>query len=948
MALLLGCVDFASADIRIGVESAVTVPSSADYSSVVNVRPGNGEIVSNNPPIFSWFYSTLGHLAGGDQNPNGFANTEAYRTNAFRLQIATNSTFTGNLQADVNTFHNFYNFLPVLDTNASRQMWWRVIYSRTNTPVKTNTYTFTIAVGATNWDRSMFADRNYLATNGVHPAFAFRAGEQASIYAWEQTQPDFVSVLNAAKACTNAAYFKNHALWGTNSLPNPSHTTVNPPDAYDRYGAIGAVLHLWALSGDNRWTNASMTGWLVTNIYHAQEWYMNVANNYPYADIGFGAGTPHQPALMAAAYDWMYHYLDGNTATFNGRLRTNLLYACRAALIVQTHYGAFYQDSETGNPANGRIDYNYPQTQESVWPYSVAKLPHSHIAVTMHTCMPIIVATQSDDKDCRMAFDWMLNFMLARTTPFAGFAAHHAGPYGYANGHVFGGSTGNGVMQALLHLDSAWPDAQLSRTDFCRGFPEWYCRLHPYRMRKLHGPWGDGGPYGEGDSMGYLGRECVGLDMARVCRSALARRLFDLNANQLYPQNAWAELPARWHYIDSLPAAETNASTSKLFLEDGYVTASSLPVSDPGCYTNGVGFSLRASPRGSTGGHNTYADGSVDIWAYGSQLTDGGGSGLNAYDYEPDSSPTLFVESIGQTGPGYGSSPRIPVAASISAFTNSGTNFVYSSADLSGLFTNYWSEAVTSNVVTSVKRHVLFVRSKYFVFFDQFRARSNSMFAFRWHVPWLYRYVANGLGSAAGNEGVVRAGTLFCSNSLSLATNGFNYVAGNITGSGNFGINLNFTDFPQRIPVTVIFANATNQYGVYVATGTENMDKSVGNVYRTSQTNSTLNPYRSGGRIFQQAGFSSWAFDRAAGLWVTNKVRSTSWDLMTVIVPQEPGKSAPTIQRLADNAVAVTYDGVTETNVFGTSYTGAYTYMIDLDQPSRPAKVVPKGPARLN
>ena len=122
--------------------------------------------------------------------------------------------------------------------------------------------------------------------------------------------------------------------------------------------------------------------------------------------------------------------------------------------------------------------------------------------------------------------------------------------------------------------------------------------------------------------------------MAGVARSGVARQAYELNAefHAATSVASWTDLPLRWHYKDSLPALKTN-TTSAVYVEDGYVAASSKSPSEFDCYTNGVGFSMRARPRGSLNGHDVYTDGSVDMWAYGAQLTDGGGAGLDQYGY---------------------------------------------------------------------------------------------------------------------------------------------------------------------------------------------------------------------------------------------------------------------------------------------------------------------------
>ncbi len=255
---------------------------------------------------------------------------------------------------------------------------------------------------------------------------------------------------------------------------------------------------------------------------------------------------------------------------------------------------------------------------------------------------------------------------------------------------------------------------------------------------------------------------------------------------------------------------------------------------------------------------------------------------------------------------------RDAVRDSNRASDGSATNFVYACADGTALFTNNYHSL--SSTVTKVRRHVLFVRSKYWVIRDEFTAVTPCTFMVRWHVPWAFRY--NASSSAQANEHAI-PGSLYVSNSYARTTNGFTYVAGNHADSE--------VPSPSRVPVTVLFANATNTWNLFAATGTNSLGSSGTSQNGTSGTNSTLNPFISGGSTF-----STVHPDRAVGLWITNTTSSTNFSFTWANVPQQNGVAAPTILRLDDNTVAVTYDGVTETNTFGTNYAGAFTYRVAL------------------
>ena len=989
----LGETDWVSPDrFFIGNESALMLPPSAEYSSVVNVRPGHGEVVSNNPPIFTWFYAT-NHMVGLNANPNGFWPHWADQTNAFQFQIATQASFGGTLAVDVSTPVNFYNFLAPLPTNATRQFWWRVMYITNGVPYWTNgIYNFTLAPSATDWDRSMLANTGCHATNGVHPIFCFRGGQQAEIWAWMQTNDShaFYALTNRATFATNQSYFYSHAAWATNTHSrNPSYAVVQEANAFVKINDLGAVLNLWTFSGDNRWTNAGMTGWLITNLAHVANWFNHPSNNWAMADYGQPSSDPQLPRLISATYDWMYHFLGSDTATFKGQLRTNALLALQRQLRFWTHNALW---SDYPFPTGGLLlNYGwtgYPTSNEtSPWD-RLAKIGTSHITVDTHIAAVAAVVIQEDGADGAFAFDWMFNYLLGKTSPYAGYAAHHVGPYGYTDNQTYERS----LFGALMIFDVAHPRAEIWRNDFCRRFPEWYTRLRPYKMRKYHGPYSDYGPAGySGHVFGDMRR---GFDLTAISRSGLARQAWDLNrefSNTVSDINGapWDLLPLRWHYR-KLPAPQTN-TTSAVYPEDGYVIATSISPSLFDCYTNGVGFSMRASPRGSSQGHNIPANLAPDLWAYGAQITDGGGANLDEYSSYAASSPGLFVNGLGEGDVGfdlYGYSQTAPVLASITAFTNSGTDFVYTCADGTAMFTNSYHPL--KSLVTKVKRHVLFVRSKYWVIYDEFATTAPATFAFRWHVPWAFRFAAP--GTALPGE-TVFTGNRIGSNSLAWGTNGFTYTAGNYADDG--------VPNPPRCAVHVVFATATSAWGAFTATGTNllaesnpssrhillsgagslgadgiydllgaswtnrigtfgiyffgnpgyyRLTNSSGSVLYTnttltgawtiasgagpapsesyvgpiegSLTNSTLNP-------FLNSTYATVHPDRAVGMWITNRTAATNFTFVWAVIPQKPGVAAPMVQRLDSFTLAVTYDGVTETNTFGTNYAGAFTYRVE-------------------
>ncbi len=909
----------AQAAVRIGNESAVVTGSNTWFSSALNVRPGNNETVTNNPPVFSWLYNT-NHLVGGEMNPNGFDDTIWEWTNSFKFQVATQADFGGTLAINITTPVNAYAMASPLVTNATRQFWARVIIQRTNTAYWTNAWTFFVSATASNLDRSMLSDSGYKTTNFVHPHYCFRDNDRTNVYAWMQTQgPYWKALTNAATAGTNASWWSIGTNWPVNAIRLPTFATPNPADAFTRVGQIGSVMLLWAVSADPRWTNAAMREQLFTNLNIAATWHNHESNNWAMVDYAQPAGSVFLLHTLLGTYDWLGAYTD--TATIGWKARTNALWGLRQVQQWYLHAGYFYADANhaSGAPSNTDpvyFDWAFPHTRESVAVSSLLKLSISHFAMNIWSVMPV-ASVAWDTPEGPLFYEMAINYALARTSPYAGFAVHHVGPYGYVGAHTALYNLYYGAMA----LSIAMPQAQFHRTDFSHGFPEWYSRVQPYRMRKYHGAYGDGLPGGFTE---FLGQPHRGLDLAGITRSGYAMQAYNITSNLFDSSGVtvpdFTLLPMRWHFTNT-PAPLTN-TLGKAYVEDGFFAASSKSPAEFDSYTNGVGFSAHARPRGSTRGHDIMSDLSFDMWAYGANLTDGGGAGLDNYGYKAESSPGLFINGYGEGDYVAGItiylySPALPVLAKITHATNH-PSFHYVKMEGAGMFTNYWHPL--SNIVRSVTREILFINSNlppYWVVKDTFTATQAITAGFRYHIPWAFRYDA--VGAPLSNE-TEFSGDRMGSNSLVMGSSGFTYVAGNYS-------DVNATGYanPPRVPVHVAFI--TTNEGVFMATGVANLGGAdATSVIGTANTNSTLNPFRDGGRTYQTVNP-----DRAAGLWRTNTTAATNRSFVTVIFPVPPGGTAPTIARVDDNTCTVTYGGVTQTNTFGTNYVGAFTYRVEME-----------------
>jgi len=153
--------DGASAPQVIGSEALVTMPSDAISNRWINLRPGDGDVVNLNPPIFSWLYV-----------PNPQMRASDIAMWQYQLQIGYDPGF-GSPVVNVHTKCNFYNFLPPFNPGP---VYWRVAYVDTNNVTNSwsPVHVFTNTANATVWDRSMLADTNYLLSK-THPRMIFNS-----------------------------------------------------------------------------------------------------------------------------------------------------------------------------------------------------------------------------------------------------------------------------------------------------------------------------------------------------------------------------------------------------------------------------------------------------------------------------------------------------------------------------------------------------------------------------------------------------------------------------------------------------------------------------------------------------------------------------------------------------------------------------------------------------
>jgi hypothetical protein len=182
----------------------------------------------------------------------------------------------------------------------------------------------------------------------------------------------------------------------------------------------------------------------------------------------------------------------------------------------------------------------------------------------------------------------------------------------------------------------------------------------------------------------------------------------------------------------------------RLYATDGWVMANSHPASSSAAFGDAVGIIFQSRPRGGYS-HSFNSDNSFQIHAYGQQINHGGGSTVNqdAYAYHTMSHNTLLIDGLGQAQPGSGE-PLFPNYARVAAFAR-GADYIYFAGDATRAYPrapgdfSRWGfplgDVYQQRALGYLKRfvrHVLFLRNRYFVIFDDLETESANPATFTW------------------------------------------------------------------------------------------------------------------------------------------------------------------------------------------------------------------------
>jgi hypothetical protein len=873
----------------VGSEALQAFPNDALWSFGVNFRPGNGDIVNVNPPQFSWLYSpdpTVVKNNNKDIEVKQFIFQTSYDLNF--------STYVNNVPTPL----NFYNTLAPF--NSGSTVYWRVGYIHNGDTVPyvwSKTRSFTVASGATVWDRSMLADSGsgdlspYLASHAVHPHMLFTSATAPALDQYLDSNGGASWTSNKAAALTTI-----QQTWWPNQPPNSVW-------AGDWAQQVGNVLFVFSMASSSP-SPANQALASQIRSAHPEQALVNLASYYkaqngPTTDLITNQSFNQMLKTLSFGYDWLYPMM-------SPAQRQSVLepLALRASCIVNG-FGWFYQSVTP--PWNGwescdPSDHYTGSTFAARGGYSAFKTGSSHGIDNFTISMLAAMSAYGDSDNLRQLFDFGINYMLGVVFPYGTDGSSEEGRP-YSTGSLFSFDNGNVLYDHIL-AQTIFPDARFNLNPYWSAANNWWDAIEPVDFTQGHEPWGDTGTGAVNDwHLIYFGR-----DLAYFLGNAQAYQHF-LNEDALTVAGSHAsglakqiyyEMPIPYYF--SQPSQQGSSNLDQFYPHGGWAIGCSASQNSSACFDGGVGYIFYAHPAGEQGGHDHYDDLSYQLWAYGTTITDAGGTYMTPYSLVPMSSYSLLVNGYGSCQPP--DTDLYPFYSRIFGYEKT-SDLVYMAADgTNGYPTRSYTcnlgdanDSIFSSVYTGaplasvglqrVNRHVLFVKDKYFVVYDDFASQQPATFTSLFHV------LENTLTPDFSNGA-------------------FSYTS-NIQKALPAASVLNVNAVTQPVTVKVQYINSPDSLNIQDQNGSQ----------------AAANPIISA----ENYGLSGEALPRAHAIWTSNATKATSFHIMTVIYPIKPGDPAPTISSLNDFTAEVTDSSGSDVISFDrNSAPDTTTILVDLSQ----------------
>ncbi len=679
-------------------------------SQVYHAQNGNpiasGTVSTINPPLFGWTYVPYPTNYEGDQS-----------SKVFRLDISTNGFVTTN--TSITTSNNFYNTIaPITNDNGSTfigTVSWRVTWISndfTTVLLLGPTNTFTLSTSATNWDRSMLADSNYLYTTlSPHPHMMLNAGNKDAMYQFMLT--------NVYDNGRSWSYLSNEVVNAiTNSWWNNEDVFTNTATPstflYVQYYLWEAGF-IYQLSGSPILLSSNMPGMMdIWNRYYLR-------NGFDRSPVYGGSVAYTQQSQWALAVDYIWPLM-------NATQRSNAVAALSLSAAFYVNEDCFFEGSAPD------ISRTYPFTNRLVNADASFKGGDSHQRYDIGVGLLMTMAIWADSTNAQTTWPYYINYMLGKKDPYD---LDEGRAYMQAGFPEIPGNTGPDLATVMT-----FPEAKLWLNPLWLRFTALPSYMEPVFYRGLLEPWGDlGFGIGGNDTMFY-NEFNTAPDVAKILNNGSILQ-------QWKRQNptAFVEAGGSPEYEMALPYYFTNPPQAdwptNVYIDSewGYAVLSSHQPSDFASFTNSVWFVTQARPDAHIN-HGMYADGSYQFDAYGAHINIAGAGSYSRH-------PMLASGQVMVQGMGPAITRANPTASTYARFvsvTNS-SDFAYIQSDTKNAYPltplviaqqagNLLMDYYTTNNVgglTGMDRKMIFPHHKYIVEYDSMTSSTNYTFQWLWH-----------------------------------------------------------------------------------------------------------------------------------------------------------------------------------------------------------------------
>ncbi|MCM8797015.1 MAG: hypothetical protein NC923_03950 [Candidatus Omnitrophica bacterium] len=625
-----------------------------------------------------------------------------------------------------------------------------------------------------------------------------------------------------------------------------------------------------------------------------------------------------RPAL-AFGYDWLYERFNPEDSASLSQ-RNEILRALELTAIYALKGGLFFSSGVNG--ASYDITGTYGP-YFTVSKGSLAKQSAPHPIDMFHSMMIPALAAYADNQDCRKLFDLGINYMLGVTYPWGFGGATNSGRH-YGEVNLFGAA-----LPAHLIYQMSFSEARFNLNPFWQINADWWTRMLPPAFVEGKGSWG----HLKGTMNQFSGRSYRDLGYFTGNGKVFKQWREAVERYYSYSAESYYSLPVPF-YFSAMTPEDANEPLSRLFLEDGWVIGSTYPSNsypsalnptEKSAFKDGVGFVFQARPSGCiSNAYSLFSDLSFQLWAYGTVITDTGTNKISrGYGLSAISHNTLLINGRGTFQ--NANRPSEPYYSRIFAYkqhdeTVTVPKYTYVAADATKAYPrllNSWCgfNSEPMDYVSKVHRHLLFMRHKYFVIFDDLATRQPARFTWLYHVPPLYHINTQKPvspwsdlreePSATMNE-VIQIDPI---TELDRTNVVFKYRSNRILPDSRPPTRINpvsgIREVEEVSDVPVIVAHIAEPHNLEI------IDR-VGHEVGINPFSFTATQYHGTTEDYSNEIVPYKVFNTHHALWISNRQDDLreSFNFMTVIYPYEPGTNAPTIRRIDDyTAEIISGDG---------------------------------------